>query len=355
MNERKLLQIMAGEDRSLCASAIRAGLTLLTPAYRMGVAMRNRKFDRGSRTPAKLGRPTISVGNITTGGTGKTPMVIELVRRLVDLGHRPAVLLRGYGSDEVLELRTALAELPGDDEPYTTPVQPNPDRAAGAAAVLASHPDTTVFVLDDGFQHRQAHRDLDIVLIDATAPFGHGHLLPRGLLREPAQNLRRADAIIITRADQVSLDALADLDARIAELTGKPALASASCIWATLRTSDEQSLPVTELAGQRVVGVCGIGNPAVFERMLRDTAGEVLRCEAGDDHHAWTQAQLTQRIEAAAADGADAVVTTEKDWVKWQPLLANWQLPIPVLRPQLAVTFLDGGDAVDTLLTQTLG
>lgn len=354
MNQRKLLQIMAGEDRSLCASAIRTGLSLLSPAYRMGVAMRNAKFDRGQRQPANLGRPTISVGNITTGGTGKTPMVIELVHRLVDQGHRPAVLLRGYGSDEVLELRAALTDLPGDDEPYTAPVEPNPDRAAGAAAVLQAHPNTTVFVLDDGFQHRQAHRDLDIVLIDATAPFGYGHLLPRGLLREPVENLRRADAIIITRADQVSLDALADLDARITELAGKPALASASSVWASLHTTDGQTIAITELAGQRVVGICGIGNPAAFERMLRDTAGEVLRCEAADDHHAWTQAELAGRINAAAADGADAVVTTEKDWVKWQPLLADWDLPVPVLRPQLAVAFLDGGDAVDTLLTQTL-
>ncbi|MCG8511455.1 MAG: tetraacyldisaccharide 4'-kinase, partial [Rhodospirillales bacterium] len=219
---------MSGEATGLLAAAARGGLALAEPVYRAVVSARNKRFDNGKRTIARLPRPVISVGNITTGGTGKTPMVIHLARLLHEAGHRPAVLLRGYkadpehpqASDEAAELTAAL-----DGIAY---VEANPNRVESARRVLDNHPNADVFLLDDGFQHRQVHRDLDMVLIDAMCPFGHDHLLPRGLLREPMKNLARADAVVVTRADQVEPGKLKEIDQRIVAMHGKPPIAHAA-------------------------------------------------------------------------------------------------------------------------------
>jgi len=342
MNVTGLIPVLDGSDRSLRAAMLRRALALAEPGYRLGVARRNRAFDTGKRRPVHLGRPTISVGNLTTGGTGKTPFVIDLARRL----ELPGVLLRGYhGGDETQELRDALGEC-GD-------VEANPDRAAGAKALLARSPQTSVFLLDDGFQHRQAHRDLDLVLIDATRPFGFGRLLPRGLLREPMANLKRADAVIVTRADRVSEDALHDLDDRIADLAGSPPLAHVAHRWTELR-SDTSNVTLDQLAGLRVVGVCGIGNPEPFERTLQQHAGRVQGMALFADHHHYTRAQLDDIMARGKKDFADVVVTTEKDYVKWKPLLAGTTPALPVLRPVLTLAYLDGEEALDALVRKTV-
>lgn len=342
MNLSRLIPILDGSDRSLTAATVRAALALAEPGYRFAVRRRNRAFDAGRRKPALLGQPTISVGNLTTGGTGKTPMVIDLAQRL----DRPGVLLRGYhGGDETLELRDALA---GHSD-----VEANPDRAAGARALLERAPDTKVLLLDDGFQHRQAHRDLDLVLIDATRPFGFEHLLPRGLLREPMANLKRASAVIVTRCDRVNEDALSDLDDRIADLTGSPPLAHAAHRWTELR-SDSGNLSLDQCAGLRVVGVCGVGNPGAFEATLKQHAGRVQGMAVFDDHHQYTRSELDDIFARAKKDFADAVVTTEKDYVKWKPLLADAEPPLPVLRPALKIVYVHGEDALMALVRKVL-
>jgi len=378
-NHARYLRLIRGESRSRAAAAARTALLAGEMPYRAAVALRNRLFDHHLRTPAQLGRPTISVGNLTAGGTGKTPMVIDLVQRLCAHGHRPAVLLRGYGNDETRELQNAFAT-PNGSTPDTPkpadgdatsgggslprgssahihiPVEANPDRAAQAADLLQRDPAVTAFVLDDAFQHRQAHRDLDLVLIDATQPFGHDHVLPRGLLREPAANLRRADAVIVTRSDQLTPDALHQLDQRITQLAGRAPIAHAATAWQTLRTETGDQ-PIDTLSGQRIVAACGIGNPAAFERQLRGHAGELLRFDPRADHHPWQRDELQRFLQTAADAGADSVVTTEKDWVKWQPLLeamGSARPTIPIHRPAPTIRFLDGESAFVTLLQERI-
>src|SRR5205814_1694442 len=179
---------------------------------------RNSSYSRGILRSARAARPVISVGNITTGGTGKTPVVRWLASRLRDQGKHVAILLRGYksagaaGSDE-RELLDRLLNASTSDNPVI--VHANPDRVAGAAETLQKHPDVDVFVLDDGFQHRRLQRDFDLVLIDATNPFGFGHVLPRGLLREPLGGLGRASALLITRCDQVAHEALGQVEQKL--------------------------------------------------------------------------------------------------------------------------------------------
>jgi tetraacyldisaccharide 4'-kinase len=351
MKHARLYDIMAGLDRGVWGHAARLGLSALEPVYRLAISLRNRLFDAGFRKPVRLPRPTISVGNITTGGTGKTPMVIELAKRLTEQGSRPAVLLRGYmadpsatQSDEALELARELGS--------SVPVEPDPNRATAADRVIKQYPDTSVFLLDDGFQHRQVHRDLDIVLIDATRPFGFDRLLPRGLLRESMGNLRRADVVILTRCDLVDPAVLADLDQTIKELTGQPPAAHTAYRWSGF-AGPNGDLPKDHLKDLKVVGVSAIGNPAAFQQMLSAAAAEVLTCHSFDDHHAYTGAELDRLLADARRRGAQAVVTTEKDWVKWRTLLQESggdPVAVAVLRPVLGVEFLDGADAVQRVL-----
>lgn len=349
-NHDSYLRLIRGEDRSRLGGITRAFLSAASGPYRCVTVARNHLFDKGMRRICDLGRPVVSVGNITVGGTGKTPMVVEIVRRLRHLGHRPAVLLRGYGGDETRELGAAFA----DAEPIV-PVQANPNRAEQAAHLLKRHPEVDVFVLDDAFQHRQVHRDLDLVLIDATDPFGGGRVLPRGLLREPMSNLHRADAVVITRCDQVDAESLSVLDKQVESLTGRRPLAHTAAQWRGLR-SEAGPMPAQTLGRQKVMGACGIGNARVFERQLRQCAKEVVAVDARNDHYRWTGKDLRALLGRAADSGAEAVVTTEKDWVKWRPLLAGEAGAgiddFPIYRPILAIHFVDGEDAFARMLAE---
>ncbi|MCC7408796.1 MAG: tetraacyldisaccharide 4'-kinase [Phycisphaeraceae bacterium] len=331
--------MMSGEARGPKAGLLRAGLEVLMPGYAAAVAARNAMFDHGLRSIHRLGRPTISVGNLTTGGTGKTPMVIDLARRLGERGRRPAVLLRGYKadadqrSDEAMLLSEALG--PG------MPVAANADRSRAAREVLSAG-DVDVFLLDDGFQHRQAHRDLNVVLIDALNPWGYGRLLPRGLLREPTSSLRRADAVIVTRADQVSPAALAELDRQIERHAGRPPIAHTAHGWREYLDAQGRFIPIDVVRGEPVVGVCGLANPGAFERSLRQAAADVRHCMSFPDHHAYTPADVQRIASRARQSGAAAVVTSEKDWVKLRDIdPAVWQ-GLAVRRAVLGLRWLDG-------------
>ncbi|MFW6033311.1 MAG: tetraacyldisaccharide 4'-kinase [Phycisphaeraceae bacterium] len=338
LDPRQLRKILTGEDRRLRARLLRGLLAAAEPLYAAAIQLRNATFDLELRHPCDLGRTVVSVGNLTAGGTGKTPMVIFVVRRLRELGETPAVLLRGYGNDEVLELREALP----------VEVEPNPDRAEGALAVLSRKPEVSLFVLDDGFQRRQVERAVDLVLLDATDPFGLGHLLPRGFLREPAKNLARADAVIVTRCEQVSDERIAEIDAEVEQLMGRPPTAHAEAVWGSLLDHEGREVGFDRLAELRVAGVCAIGNPGPFEASLRAKAGEVVRFDALPDHHAYKTKRLRKRLSKLKDAGAEAVVTTRKDWVKWAPKLG--EPPIPVLRPVLEVQLREGASSLDSAM-----
>src|SRR5262249_45410270 len=240
----------------------RAGLRTLSLGYRLGVAMRNKAFDRGWLAIHKAAVPVVSVGNLTLGGTGKTPCVEYVARFYRQLDLRVAILSRGYGSgqgrnDEALLLEEALPDVPHLQ---------GPDRVALARAAVEEL-ESEVLVLDDGFQHRRLARDLDLVLLDATCPWGHGALLPRGLLREPASALRRAHAVLLTRCDQVGPEARQAIRSRVARLApGVPVLESVHRPEGLVNGGATADL---DLLRQRpVAAFCGIGNPEAFRRTL---------------------------------------------------------------------------------------
>ena len=285
---------MAGRPGAAC-QAYRAVADPLAAAYALATRRRNRRYEAAGGTD--LGGWTVSVGNLTAGGTGKTPVVRRVAEHLHASGRRPAVLTRGYrGGDEARELAD-LFRLGGFD----VPVVVDPDRVAGAASAEGAD----CFVLDDGLQHRRARRDVDLVLVDATNPLGHGRTLPAGLLREPADGLARADAVLLTRSDQVPDEALAALRAVVASLTAAPPFTARHVIGHLLDEHDVPHEPTQYNAA------CGLGNPQAFFASLAARLPEATcqRTRAFADHHGYR-----------AGDVADLqnlpLIVTGKDWVK---------------------------------------
>ena len=196
------MEIVSGRRQGLVASTSRVGLSLLEPFYAGAMSIRNHLFDRGWRPQTRIPVPVISVGNLTAGGTGKTPTVAWVVRTLQSWGATPAIISRGYGGQGGTndEKRVLDQLLPGVLHRL------NPDRVA-AALELTSATDSSrpsVLVLDDAFQHRRIARDFDLVLVDCLNPWGFGHLFPRGLLRESLRSLQRASCVLLTRSGRLS-------------------------------------------------------------------------------------------------------------------------------------------------------
>lgn len=256
--------------------------------------------------------PVISVGNLTVGGTGKTPMVEWLARWFRERGVRVAIISRGYGAeagslnDEALELEQKLPDVPHLQ---------NPDRVeAGLTAVEEF--ETQLILLDDAFQHRRIHRDLNIVLIDALEPFGYGHLLPRGLLREPVANLKRADVIALSRSDAVDEATRAAIRSKAMKHAPQAAWLEVAHRPHSLLSSAGEESSVDSLHGQRVAAFCGIGNPAGFRHTLDELGAEVVGFREFPDHHGYLRTEIEGLSSWIVSLQVDAVVCTHKDLVK---------------------------------------
>lgn len=370
MNPITLHDLLSGRDTSLRARVVRAGLRAVEPIYTGMAAGRNRRFDHEKRPIFTLPRPVVSIGNLTTGGTGKTPMVIDIVQRLQHMGRHPAVLLRGYGA-KVGEPRL-LGPLPIDDglgHPLPrgvndeamlfhqrlgpdVPIGICPDRYEAGEIVLRTTPKVDVFVLDDGFQHRQLHRDLDLVLIDATNPFGFGHVVPRGLMRESPHGLERADGIIMTRADTLDDDARQRLGSEISRFAGKPPVACTGHRWDVLLDEHDNERSLDDLAAMKVYIVTAIGNPQPFLDEVERRAAGVAGSSLFADHHLFTKSDAENVEQDATRANADALIMTEKDWVKFRAVRGDDQRRI--VRPRLAMQFMDGEDSLDGMLCELL-
>ncbi|MDR3633688.1 MAG: tetraacyldisaccharide 4'-kinase, partial [Isosphaeraceae bacterium] len=198
MDEAAFLRLIRGEAKGFLAALARAGLSLASWPYGAGVALRSLAFDHGWKAAQRVAVPVVAIGNLTVGGTGKTPMVEWVARWYRQKGVRVAILSRGYGQTKGLNDEGRVLE---ENLPEVPHLQDG-DRVR-LAQIAVEELEAELLVLDDGFQHRHLGRDLDIVLLDALEPFGLGRLLPRGLLREPVRSLRRAGVVVLSRADLV--------------------------------------------------------------------------------------------------------------------------------------------------------
>lgn len=309
------MDIVSGRRQGVVASLCRAGLSLLSCGYGGVTTLRNFAFDCGWRESTRVAAKVISVGNLTAGGTGKTPTVAYVVRTLQRLGASPAIISRGYGgqggvNDEKLVLDQLV---PG------VPHLLNPKRVL-AARELLNRPVTGrphAIVLDDAFQHRQIARDFDLVLVDCLNPWGFGRLLPRGLLREPLKALKRASCVLMTRCDQVDEETRQSIQATIRRWTSEPILRS-SFQPTRLVNSLGEFRQIDILQRQHVAAFCGIGNPAGFRRTLTSCGVAVPddRFRVYPDHHAYVSADLNDLGKWAKSIHAECLVSTQKDLVK---------------------------------------
>ena len=314
LNEQVFLNLISGKTHGILAGIGRLGLAILEPVYRAAIGQRNAGFDLGIRKPRRVNAPVISVGNLTTGGTGKTPVVALVVQILQQQNRIPGIISRGYRSVDGLandEKRVLERLCPG------VPHEQNSSRYE-AARKLISTTDIDTIVMDDGYQHRQLYRDLDIVLIDATNPFGYDHLLPRGLLREPLTALKRADVVLITRSDMVAESVLAAIEQRVRKIVPKLADRIVRVEFRPSGLIDGQGHRYTfeELSDQPVMLVSGIGNPEAFAETCRKAGLRVEVTQWFPDHHHYTNEDQTEIGERAASRGINRVVTTVKDLVK---------------------------------------
>ena len=359
MTEAAFLDLVAGRTPGPLAACARGLLRTAAVPHAAVVRARNAAYEHGAKRVHDAGVPVISVGNLTCGGTGKTPVVADLANRLLGAGRRPAVLSRGYrtlpgeGANDEKLLLDAL--LPG------VPHVQNPDRAAGAAVAVGDH-HADCLVLDDGFQHRRLRRDLDVVLVDATAPFGpgsldrpgcRGRLLPAGLLREPPSSLRRAGVILLTRCDAVSDDARARIDAALARHAPGVPVVPVSFPPSRLVGVGGASKPLAWARGRRLAAFCGVGNPAAFRATVDALGGEPAGFTAFPDHHAHSPAEVAAVCGAAASAGADAVLCTEKDLVKLRTrAFAGFRPPPPVYAVRIAAAYPEGDAALRHALAE---
>jgi tetraacyldisaccharide 4'-kinase len=307
----------------------------LSGLYAVAVKARLALFKTGVLRGHRLGAPVISVGNITAGGTGKTPLVEWIARHLASEGRRVCILTRGYGRENprgrviVSDGESILASAADSgDEPLMLA-----ENLVGQAAVICDRDrvsaghwaietlNSDVLILDDGFQHLCMARDLNIVTIDATTPWSNRLTLPAGLLREPRSGLERADCIVITRVDEAkSLDALRrEIDRFI---KGRPVFLShtMSSGLRPLSNTEERSLSRGNNDSIPVAAFCAIGNPQSFFSQLRKAGYTVSNTHAFRDHHGYSQSDIDDLVNRSIAKGAGALVTTAKDEVKLRAL-----------------------------------
>ncbi|MBI1247089.1 tetraacyldisaccharide 4'-kinase [bacterium] len=310
---RDYKEIISGKRRGPGSSLLRGMMWVTSLFYGFGVGARNRSFDTGRQAGEKFDVPVISVGNLTLGGTGKTPMVAWLARWFREHNVRVTLISRGYGAeegaqnDEAKELEQLLPDVPHLQNP----------KRVEAAQVATEELAAQVLLLDDAFQHRQIARDLDIVLIDATEPFGFGYLFPRGTLREPVQNLTRADIVVLTRGDMVSAEQREKIWQRVDQLDHHAKKVEMHHQPSRLLNSSGEEQQVASLAGKRVLAFCGIGNPSGFKHSLTEAGMEVAELREFDDHYNYQRDDIESlQTWAREEETIDAILCTHKDLVK---------------------------------------
>ncbi|MBI3802821.1 MAG: tetraacyldisaccharide 4'-kinase [Nitrospirae bacterium] len=325
--------------------------TLLAALYGLLCRLRILLYEKGFLERRRVDCRVVSVGNLTVGGTGKTPFTIFLAEEWQRRGAAVGVVSRGYGGtykgplrlvsdgQEILEDPSAVG-----DEPYLiaqrlkgVPVIVSPDRFEGCRWLLNRFK-LDVLLLDDAFQHIRLHRDLNLLLVDATNPFGNGALLPRGTLREPLSEVRRADVVIFTRSSDQS-----DASEWIGELErlGRPCVRTMfqPTAWMNVRTG--ATLPPEALAGEPVLGFCGIGNPDSFATLLKQLQVDLREQINFRDHHRYQADDLGRIQKKAQERGVTRVVTTEKDAVKIKGLLSQETEKLEIWMVRVEVVFWD--------------
>ncbi len=330
-------------------------LILFSFAYGLIGKVRVALYQCGILKMRALHCPVISIGNLTVGGTGKTPVVIALANWLHNQGKRVGVMSRGYGRDDERQIilvsdgqQTLVDPHQGGDEPVLiatrcpgVPVIVGADRYAAGIQLLRRF-SCNVLILDDGFQHLPLQRDANLLLVDAESRFGNGHLLPRGPLREPSSSIKRATALIVTRASSTEKNVLESLDASAA---GEMPIGVSRFVltsFVNLRTGEV--LAQEMMRGKHCIAFCGIANPTSFSRMLENASVMIQELLSFPDHWRYTSEDLQKIWESAEGCAPKIVITTEKDAVKIRHQLPEF---LEVFAARIELEWITGQQAIE--------
>jgi tetraacyldisaccharide 4'-kinase len=330
----------------------------LSAGFRLGVQVRHTAYKRGWFKTRRLSRPVISVGNLTTGGTGKTPLVVLIAKILLRHGWRPSILTRGYargGNADLLVIspapaRHAEAREVGDEPALLAGALPEvpliicADRFRGGS-VAEKRFAVDMHILDDGFQHLALARDLDLVVLDATQPLSDWRLLPAGRQREPLSALKRAQMIVITRVASGDPKPLEAIISRIQ--SEAKSFRSSTELLAMTDVASGVALSGEEIRHQRVAAFCGIGNPRAFFADVQRWGFNLVGADAFSDHHVYTEQELHRLVASARKNGAGALLTTEKDAVKFP---RDWRPGLPIVACVIAARVQAAEEFEKTLL-----
>lgn len=322
--------MISSQKESKLRKVVLSPLCLLSFFYGWGVSARIFFYARGILPTYSLPCKVVSVGNLTLGGTGKTPLVCLLSEMIQARGFRVAILSRGYKGNfkDPFTLvtdgeRILMGARQAGDEPYLlaeklrgVPVIVGKQRwLSGKYAVDRFQ--TEVVILDDGFQHLPLKRDLNLLLIDSASPFGNGYLLPRGVLREPLEGLRRADAVILTKRGQCAN--IQNLKENLKKNFDVYSIFEADYAPGEVRVAGKaRSLPPAYLKGKKILAFCGLAQPESFKKTLLGLEAKIAKVETFPDHHWYVQQDVERLWQEAAELNVDALATTEKDMVRLQ-------------------------------------
>ncbi|MFH1846394.1 MAG: tetraacyldisaccharide 4'-kinase [Candidatus Omnitrophota bacterium] len=304
-----ILSIMRDKRKGPLAFILKGVLYVLSFVYGAALKGIELAYKYGIRKKYKVDIPVISIGNITVGGTGKTPFAMFLADQLVSVGRKPGILIRGYGEDENVVLREELPE---------TVVYVGQDRLKNAKTAISDGID--VLILDDGFQHRRLKKDLNIVLIDSISCFGNGFLLPRGILREPVVSLKRADIFVLTKTDRALPGQIEKIKKHL-----KPLILEKPVIYARHRPTfltdvTGAAYSVDTVSGKRVCLVSGIGDPSYFAFLVNGLNADIVLKKEYTDHHSYGQRDIVDIYKDCLKFDVEMVLTTKKDFVKIRDL-----------------------------------
>ena len=369
MNQDAYRKLVSGESSGLGAALLRFILGIAAQVYRVIISLRNLLYSKGCLKVHRANAAVISVGNITTGGTGKTPLVIWLCNSLRNSKLKCAILTRGYKTRRALcvmrrakngrgtqyAIRNTINEpailaesCPGAE------VIVNPDRVGGAAGAVNRF-GAKVLIMDDGFQHRRLARDLDIVTIDGTVPFGYGKLLPAGLLREPVAALKRADAAVLTRCDQTTEAELTQLEDKLRKINSKMVIARSIHAPVCAKSIDNREISLEELKGKKIFVFCGIGNPDAFFNTVRGLGVQLAGSQVFDDHYHYTDDCVADIYEQAKRLNAELILTTQKDWFSFSSsAMPNASEDVNFAYLAIELRFISGEDKITQLIKNAL-
>jgi len=353
LNQEVYRKLISGQSRGLSAIFLRFCLGFAAAGYSLIIRLRNFLYSKGWLKAHQASAIVFSIGNITTGGTGKTPLVIWLCNLLRQKNVPCAILTRGYKTEKgiISDEPAIIAECCPQAK-----VIVNPDRVAGAVEAIDKS-GAKVLIMDDGFQHRRLARDLDIVTVDATLPFGYGRLLPAGMLREPVFALKRANAVVVTRCDQVTEAKLAGLERKLQHINLKMIIARSIHAPVCAKSAEDKEIGVEKLKNKRIFAFCGIGNPDAFFETIKGLGCELIGSKIYNDHHHYTESDITDIYNQAKWLKVDLIITTQKDWTKIAILIPKAQslgFNIQFAYLKIELKFLTGVDKLKALIEKTL-